>query len=161
MTGNNGFFNTIGDFFGLNPAEQTTTSSEPNALLKKFIDQKIKAKENTKVTEPPAEPKSEYLNADEWVKKTLKTINRKSRSNDDVSQVREFKTYEYGGIGDETWSQKYTIGDGSCLVHSFLQSLSPTYRKCDDETKRQLARQFRMYMFNQTKKEIYREKDLS
>ena len=52
-----------------------------------------------------------------------------------------FGTVTIGGVQEviDQWDVVSTIGDGSCLLHSILYLASPTYRKCSEEVKMQIA----------------------
>ena len=48
-------------------------------------------------------------------------------------------------INMDEWESMHTIGDGSCLIHSFLYLLSPTYRSHNDDTvRKQIAMDVRL-----------------
>jgi hypothetical protein len=102
----------------------------------------------------------------EWIRKYI-TDNLLTNSNyqevktriGDVKS-RNGKNYNFGYLfeGDEgssenidDWKIIQTIGQGSCLIHSFLVLLSEEYRKLDYESKKTLARAFRLYLSNKVR----------
>jgi hypothetical protein len=52
------------------------------------------------------------------------------------------------GFGDEIsqWNRLDTEGDGSCLVHSILQLVSPTYRRMNSKDKQMIGQSYRRHL---------------
>jgi hypothetical protein len=66
----------------------------------------------------------------------------KIKVNDISSTPYRFGSVMINGIQEsiDQWDVVSTIGDGSCLLHSILYLVSPTYRKCREEIKRNITR---------------------
>lgn len=66
----------------------------------------------------------------------------------DNGSLFQFGTFENNGHPEsiDDWNIIDTIGDGSCLVHSFLLLLSDYYRTVSYVNKKELARAFRLHI---------------
>jgi len=94
---------------------------------------------------PPAVLNSR-TNIEEWVTNEVTTKNYKQSSSSTRGQPNsDLVSSSYGVNIPPGWRTITTIGDGSCLIHSYLQALSPTYNTLSDEDKRKLASSFRTY----------------
>ncbi len=66
----------------------------------------------------------------------------------DNGRYFQFGSFNHNGRAEsiDDWIMLDTIGDGSCLVHSFLVLLSAYYRSVSTINKKRIARAFRIYM---------------
>ena len=66
----------------------------------------------------------------------------------DNDSLFHFGTYDHNGHMEsiDEWEIINTIGDGSCLVHSFLLLLSDYYRSVSVVDKKRMARAFRLHI---------------
>lgn len=66
----------------------------------------------------------------------------------DNGSLFQYGTFENNGQPEsiDDWNIIETIGDGSCLIHSFLLLLSEYYRTVSTKDKKELARAFRLYI---------------
>jgi len=66
----------------------------------------------------------------------------------DNGRYFQFGIFNHNGHSEsiDDWTMVNTIGDGSCLVHSFLGLLSDYYRSISNADKKSIARAFRLAM---------------
>jgi hypothetical protein len=99
------------------------------------------------------------ININEWVSRygiehhfipehPLQIETRVGEFQADNGRYFQFGTFNYDGHLEsiDDWTMVNTIGDGSCLVHSFLVLLSDYYRSLSHANKKSIARAFRLYM---------------
>lgn len=100
---------------------------------------------------PPAPPAvlNSRTNIEEWVTNEVTTKNYKQSGSSTRGQPNsDLVSSSYRVKIPPGWRTIKTIGDGSCLIHSYLQALSPTYNTLSEEDKRKLASSFRTYFQN-------------
>jgi hypothetical protein len=97
---------------------------------------------------PPAVLNSRTI-IEEWVTNEVTTKNYKQSGSSTRGQPNsDLVSSSYRVKIPPGWRTIKTIGDGSCLIHSYLQALSPTYNTLSEEDKRKLASSFRAYFQN-------------
>ena len=95
----------------------------------------------------------DYVDQNDWICKNFKNklTNEEILENYSYADpILDFKDYFSGNENIQNnlknFRTIYTIGDGTCLIHSFLTSTSPDYRRLDYDDKGTAGIEFRTYL---------------